>query len=391
MAFPSAFPSLKKKLYNVLHVPSSSSSSTPASASLSFPLSNNLFDLLEYFLTTHFDHSPFDASSSSSDDDDDDDHFATNVLPPSNTPASGNGTNSKQTQIAILQSELLFLLSTLLQTKTKKSQVQNRYASIGVVDMLNKMIKHTDWFKKVPNVRRIHGENCSCNPYSARKLQILRLVLNFCDKDYKNASNFTRYHLFLNIPEHDLSLNNTGVESSIIFRLVQLFTQHGGVEQYKTATSNSHNISCEENEEQLNTKFVFWIGSCIEGFLRGSCNPRYQQMVADSGLLSYLVKQILTARKVCLNQEQTSNNSLQGNFDLLGELLKNNFQVFSRLQHLLVDEKDFQQFFEVVEQNLLDSNVFLRTLLLVIHHQTVSLSSDMNCLTLSSTLSSSTL
>lgn len=61
------------------------------------------------------------------------------------------------------------------------------------------------------------------------------------------------------------------------------------------------------------------MASCIEAFLRGS-EPVFQKFVAKSGMLAYLIEEIVSdAPKVP--------GCLQTSFDLLGELMKFNKEV----------------------------------------------------------------
>jgi Trpc4-associated protein len=92
--------------------------------------------------------------------------------------------------MATLQAEVLFVLCALL-GGTCKVQVQDELASEeGFMDGLSSMFRSLDWTTRSPprhgtaafdNDR--HGPECACNPASALKVQLLRLVHNFCDRD----------------------------------------------------------------------------------------------------------------------------------------------------------------------------------------------------------------
>jgi len=103
--------------------------------------------------------------------------------------------------------------------------------------------------------------------------------------------------------------------------------------------------------------YRFWMSSCIEAFLRGS-DLIFQRFVAIKlGLLKYLVNDILSEDKKC-------SGSLQTGFDLLGELMKFNREIFGEFNKLLVSESKFSKFINNVTSNLVDSNVFLRAMIL---------------------------
>ena len=106
--------------------------------------------------------------------------------------------------------------------------------------------------------------------------------------------------------------------------------------------------------ETPDSTYRFWLASCIEAFLRGS-DVRSQVLMARSGLLRHLVDGILNSQ---------GSGNLQTNFDLLGELVKCNPEVFTILNEVLDDSHTYTAFMQVVVSNLVDSNVFLRAVIL---------------------------
>jgi hypothetical protein len=109
--------------------------------------------------------------------------------------------------------------------------------------------------------------------------------------------------------------------------------------------------------ESDESPYRFWLASCIESYLRGS-SPDEQLFVAQSGLLMHLVDDITSERLHCAGSLQTS-------FDLLGELCKGNHEVLGLLVSNL-DEESFRKFMSVAAANLVDSNVFIRSLWLTL-------------------------
>jgi len=105
--------------------------------------------------------------------------------------------------------------------------------------------------------------------------------------------------------------------------------------------------------EKPDSTYRFWLASCVEAFLRGS-DARAQVFMAKMGLLDHLVDGILNF--------QISGN-LQTNFDLLGELVKYNPEVFLMFSQT-VDDAKYKVFMQVVVSNLVDSNVFIRAVVL---------------------------
>jgi Trpc4-associated protein len=103
---------------------------------------------------------------------------------PTQTPAT-----LEALTMAALQAEVLFVLCALL-GGTCKVQVQDALAAEeGFVGGLTSMFAGLDWTTRPPPPRGglslddRHGPECACNPDSALKVQLLRLVHNFCDRD----------------------------------------------------------------------------------------------------------------------------------------------------------------------------------------------------------------
>jgi len=106
--------------------------------------------------------------------------------------------------------------------------------------------------------------------------------------------------------------------------------------------------------ETPDSTYRFWLASCVEAFLRGS-DVRSQVLMARAGLLSHLVQGVLNAQ---------SSGTRWSNFDLLGELVKSNPEVFGMLNAHLREAHKYSAFMQVVVSNLVDSNVFLRSVIL---------------------------
>jgi len=88
--------------------------------------------------------------------------------------------------------------------------------------------------------------------------------------------------------------------------------------------------------ETPDSTYRFWLASCVEAFLRGS-DMRSQVLMARAGLLQHLVDGVL--------HSQGSGN-LQTNFDLLGELIKCNPEVFALMNDIL-DDATYSSFMQV--------------------------------------------
>lgn len=107
----------------------------------------------------------------------------------------------------------------------------------------------------------------------------------------------------------------------------------------------------------------FWLASCIEVMLRG--NNTFIQFYIGSctGLMPCLIYDILYAKT-----EQTQ--ILQISFDILGELIKFNKANYLMLNYYFVDNNEFSSFTKKIvnKSTLVDSNVFLRSIIISINY-----------------------
>lgn len=90
------------------------------------------------------------------------------------------------------------------------------------------------------------------------------------------------------------------------------------------------------------------------------------------------VLQFLTFQHVAGNiVESTTRHKeiLQSSFDLLGELIKFNIEAFKAFDSILTTEERFEKFVSMVNQNLVDSNMFIRSLILSLEHFRAEISS----------------
>jgi hypothetical protein len=258
------------------------------------------------------------------------------------------------------QVEVLFVLCTLLGGR-RKIDTQEILNKFGVISILDDMFQRLPWDSLSPTrqstsarsqegqnngaadpgtdqANELHGPGCECTPESALCVQYLRLLHNFCDRD---CDNYAGRRLLLSDVERDYIFenNDNGKESDIAKLRPGLLSK----------------VIAAFIGESDESPYRFWLASCVESYLRGS-SPVEQGFVAKSGLLKYLSKDISSERF-------HSAGSLQTSFDLLGELCKGNAEVI----HLLVkdlDEESFRKLMSVAAANLVDSNVFIRSLLL---------------------------
>lgn len=265
--------------------------------------------------------------------------------------------------LAPCQVEILFVLCTLLGGR-RKLDAQNMLNRLGIIGVLDDMFQRLPWYKERASgeeanpeernrdashdpeqqVTGIHGPGCDCTPESPLCVQYLRLLHNFCDRD---CDNYNGRRLLLSESERSLIFDSPGdripkedVKPGLLTKIVKAFINESDESPYR-----------------------FWLASCIESYLRGS-SPAEQVFVARAGLLSHLIEDVSSERLHCAGSLQTS-------FDLLGELGKGNSQIFRMLVSDM-DEEKFRKLMGVAAANLVDSNVFIRSLLLSLERLTAS-------------------
>lgn len=112
------------------------------------------------------------------------------------------------------------------------------------------------------------------------------------------------------------------------------------------------------NKTDGNSSFHFWLSSCVESFIRGF-NYSDQVFVAHGGLLYHLLD-------LAVGKKITKPNNIQITYDLMGEIIKFNHHNMMFFEMLCKEFGWSQILFEQVEQNVVDSNVFLRSIMLTI-------------------------
>jgi hypothetical protein len=253
--------------------------------------------------------------------------------------------------------EVFFVLCTLLSGR-RKIEVQNILCRLNLGPVLLTMFDRMCWedppFAGANPVEHIHGPNCDCNPESAVRVQFLRLVHNFYDRDF--AGNHIKKTLLTQaenaaIAENDLAacaakpLQLGGADAGIISRIMTVM-----------------------KKESPDSIYRFWLSSCLEAFLRGT-GPREQLFIARGGVLEH------TAKMVVECGQRSGNNVLQTAFDLLGEIVKANKYTLQIIANTF-DDVTFTLFTDVIMSSLIDSNVFIRSLYMSEKSLNVSLADE---------------
>lgn len=258
------------------------------------------------------------------------------------------------------QIELLFVLCTLLSGR-RKVFIQQKFAQMGFHRVLNRMFDRMSWdappFAGRNPMEHIHGPDCECNPESAVRVQFLRLIHNFYDRDFLGNMNKL---LILSPSEQAFVLEDhkekrgepkTEGENMLSERegepSLMLLIDDGEI-------SLLQRIIQTLLKEPVDSVYRFWLSACLENFLRG-CGVKGQLLVAHK-MLRPTLEHILKA-------DSNSNNTLQTSFDLMGEMVKCNRVILENLEENLSDAQ-FRTLMDAIMSNLVDSNVFLRSLYL---------------------------
>lgn len=243
------------------------------------------------------------------------------------------------------QIEVIFVLCTLLSGR-RKLYVQDVLLELGLPQVLLRMFGRLSWecstISTINPFEHVHGPNCECNPENALRIQFLRLVHNFYDRDFVNCSiKLTMLSEYERRCSLELGCNTSISEIFIPLQNRGLLTMLMGVLM----------------KEPLDSIYRFWLSSCLEAFLRGN-QLQEQLFVIRCGLMRFLVDTIM-------NNSRTPKTNMQTAYDLLAELVKFNAPGLYAFDSLF-DAASWSKFTSLLSVNLVDSNVFIRSLYLTL-------------------------
>jgi Trpc4-associated protein len=201
-----------------------------------------------------------------------------------------------------------------------------------------------------PQQQQMRSHIC---PEVAVKIQFLRLVHSFCDHseskrvvlsklETDEILNYNKTcHPCLKVDEQILRVENkfrcTKEKVGLLSKIVQVIKQ-----------------------EPFSASFRFWLIRAIESFLRGNTSYADQLFLIKRGIVEDTVQNILA-----INFTRPK-EVLQSCFDMLGELVKFNTDGFDILNKELADTDKFNMLSTMINQSLIDSNMFLRSIFLSI-------------------------
>ncbi|ESO95002.1 hypothetical protein LOTGIDRAFT_215160 [Lottia gigantea] len=260
----------------------------------------------------------------------------------------------KMTEELIQRVEVVYILGLFLLGKHRK-KVQRKLAELKLAAGLSDLFEQFIWKCRHNTRHRLRGHNaaCECSPEVALKIQFLRLVHSFCDhSDYK--------HLLLS--------KNELIE-------VKRINSKAGDLALTTLDNVNKQLMCHGSKglltkivevmkkEPTTSTFRFWLARAVESYLRGDTSFCDQVFLMRRGLLQHVASNLV-------EHEIRHKEIIQSSFDLLGELIKFNIEAFKTFDKILNTQAKLDKFVATVNRNLVDSNMFIRSLILSLEHFT---------------------
>ncbi|XP_014671156.1 PREDICTED: short transient receptor potential channel 4-associated protein-like isoform X2 [Priapulus caudatus] len=262
--------------------------------------------------------------------------------------------------------EVFYVLGLFLVGKQRK-KVQKQLAELKLIPTLADIFDNFIWKCTSGKIgtRRLRGHNssCECSPEVALKIQFLRLVHSLCDHSEHK-------HLLLSRTElTELKKLNEGAGKSKVenFDVPDKSLMCRGTKGLLTKI-----VEVLKKEPTAST-FRFWLARAVESYLRGSTCYADQMFLLRRGLLHHVAGNLI-------ENDVRPKEILQSSFDLLGELIKFNADAFRQFERVVCTDVKFKKLVEMIERNLVDSNMFIRSLILSLEHLQTEMSTEYNFL-----------
>ncbi|XP_074645755.1 short transient receptor potential channel 4-associated protein-like [Tubulanus polymorphus] len=254
--------------------------------------------------------------------------------------------------------EVIYVIGLFLVGKHRK-KIQRKVADLKLIPGLNDLFDHFIWkcqSHRTSSRLRLRGHNtsCECSPEVALKIQFLRLVHAFCDhSEYK--------HLLLTQRElTEIKKINEKAGPLKVDNLDNIPSKEMMCKGKKGLLSKIVDVM---KKEPTASTFRFWLARAVESYLRGTTSYCDQVFLLRRGLLQHVAGNIV-------ENDIRPKEILQSSFDLLGELIKFNIEAFKKFDRLLDTDAKFNKFVNTINANLVDSNMFIRSLMLSYEHFT---------------------
>ena len=263
--------------------------------------------------------------------------------------------------------EVLYVLGLLLVGKHRK-QVQKELADLELIPKLSNLFDSFIWRSNGGRQRtRLPGHypGCECSPEVALKIQFLRLVHSFCDhSDYK--------HLLMSRVEWDEIGRIPPPPIPAVVRPPPPASETP-INQDPPPVTPDSSIMCRGTQglltkivevlkkEPTSSTFRFWLCRAVESYLRGGTSHADQIFLLRRGLLQHITASLIQTE---IRQKET----IQSSFDLLGEMVKFNYDACKQMDSILNNESKLKKGMIMVNNNLIDSNMFIRAMVLACDH-----------------------
>jgi len=258
------------------------------------------------------------------------------------------------------------VLGLLLVGKQRK-QVQRNLADLQLIPKLSTLFDNFIWRSNGGRQRsRLPGHHtgCECSPEIALKIQFLRLIHSFCDhSEFK--------HLLMSRCEWD---ELRRIPPSLAPAVLRLEDCDGGRIVAEPAIPPPNPALMCSGSAGLLTKIVevlkkephgsthrFWLSRAVESYLRGGTSHQDQIFLLRRGLLVHI-----TASLIATDARQKE--TIQSSFDLLGEMVKFSYDACKQMDSILNTESKLKKAMIMVNNNLIDSNMFIRAMVLAAGH-----------------------
>ena len=281
--------------------------------------------------------------------------------------------------------EALYVISLLLVGKHRK-QMQKELAELELLPKLSNLMDSFVWRNRSQPSRFIPGHftGCECSPEVAVKIQFLRLLHSFCDQnEYKHllltpcelqelrriqVPDIPQNTFYNNLENTSQPLNDDNMDTSSSqsapsmarrSRQINTFGQSMPVINAKLMCRGTQGLLTKIVEvlkkELTQSTFRFWLCRAIESFLRGRISYADQIFLLRRGLLQHVTSSIVNTEHRTIQHE-----IIQSSFDLLGEMIKFNIDACKQLDAILNTEAKLKKTMILINDNLIDSNMFIR-------------------------------
>lgn len=253
-----------------------------------------------------------------------------------------------------LRGDVFLLLSLLLSGKFRE-EVQNRLVASKCMSKLPAVFKEVVWINFQGHASLlIEGSGSSrdeCCLDMFVRIQFLRFV-------YSIADNHRNRYLLLSL--HDVNrLQQLAEERSLAYPegLREMVTQ----QLFVSEEGLLMRLISALRQEPPSSCVRFWITRALEAFLRGETIALNQALLLEQRLVEDTFSLIISG---AVQNEMV----LQGSFDFLCTLMKFNIQAFERCNNVLDCTDKIRKLIKLTADNLVDSNMFLRCIILTAAH-----------------------